>query len=79
MLSTGQNFAVWYRGEGFNSLPNDKILDWSNLKAFADNKIKVTEKLKIVWGRLENIVGHGENSGYQHFLLFPQYFQDAPY
>ena len=26
----------------FNSLPNDKILDWTILKAFVDNKIKVT-------------------------------------
>ena len=25
-----------------NSLPNDKLLDWSKLKAFADNKINVT-------------------------------------
>ena len=24
--------------EAFNSLPNDKILDWSKLKAFADDK-----------------------------------------
>ena len=24
-----------------NSLPNDKILDWSKLKALADDKIKV--------------------------------------
>ena len=28
--------------------------------------------------RVENIVGKGENAGYQHFLLFPQYFQ-KPY
>ena len=27
----------------FNSLPNDKILDWSNLKAFADDIRSVTE------------------------------------
>ena len=27
---------------------NNKILDWSNLKALADNKINVTEKLKFV-------------------------------
>ena len=26
-----------------NSLLNDKILDWSTLKAFADDKINVTE------------------------------------
>ena len=29
-----------------NSLPNDKILDWSKLKALADDKIYVSEKLK---------------------------------
>ena len=32
---------------GFNSLPNDKILEWSKLKAFADNKIIVTEKFEF--------------------------------
>ena len=31
----------------FNSLPNDKILDWSKLKAFADDKTIVTQKLKL--------------------------------
>ena len=51
----------------FNSLPNDKILDWSKLKAFADAKINVTEKLKFVKGRVENIVGKAENAGYQCF------------
>ena len=27
-----------------NSLPNDKILDWSEFKVFADDKINVTKK-----------------------------------
>ena len=45
------------------------------MKAFADNKINVTEKLKFVLGRVENSVGKGENVGYQHFLLFPHCFQ----
>ena len=63
--------------EYFNSLPNEKFLDWSKLKALADNKIKLAEKLKFVLGRVENIVGKGENAGYQHFLLFPQCFQKA--
>ena len=31
-----------------NSLPNDKILDWSKSKVYADDKIKVTENLKFV-------------------------------
>ena len=39
----------------FNSLPNDKILDWSKFKAFADDKINVTEKLNFVLGRVESI------------------------
>ena len=33
-----------------------------------------TQKLKFVLGRVGNIVGKGENAGYQHFLLFPQCF-----
>ena len=59
----------------FNSLPNDKILDWFKLKAFADNKINLAQKSKFIYGRVENIVGKGENAGYQRFLLFPQCFQ----
>ena len=31
--------------------------------------------MQFVFGRVENIVGKGENAGYQHFLLFPQCFQ----
>ena len=57
------------------SLLNDKIQDWSKLKAPADNKIKATEKSKVVSRRVENIVQKGENAGHQHFLLFPQCFQ----
>ena len=40
-------------------------------KAFADDKINLTEYFKFVLGTMENIVGKGENAGYQHFLLFP--------
>ena len=31
--------------------------------------------MEIVFGRVKNIVGKGENACYQHFLLYPQYFQ----
>ena len=37
-----------------NSLPNDKIFNWSKLKAFADDKINVTEKMKFVLKMMEN-------------------------
>ena len=57
--------------------PNDKILEWSKLKAFADDKINMAEKLKPVLGRVENIVGKGEIAGYQHLLLFPTMFSKA--
>ena len=30
-----------------------------------------------VFDRVENIVGKGENGGYQHFLLFTQCFQKS--
>ena len=60
---------------GAKSLQNDEILDWSKLKAFADDKLKCeNQKLKFDMGRVENIVGKGENGGYQHFLLFPTMF-----
>ena len=64
----------------FNCLPNDKILDCSKLKAFADDKINVTQKLKVSLESVENIVGKAENAGYQHFPLFyPQCFQKADF
>ena len=37
------------------------------------------EKLKFDMGRVENIVGKGENAVYQYFLLFPHCFQEASY
>ena len=59
----------------FNSLPEDKILGLSKLKAFADDKLSITQTIKVVFHRIENIVGKEENAGYQHFLLFPQCFR----
>ena len=56
-------------------LPDDTFLDWSKLVAFVDDKVNETQNLKFVLGRVDNIVGKGENGGYQHFLLFPQCFQ----
>jgi hypothetical protein len=41
--------------------------------------MNATKKLKFESGRVENIVGKGENAGYQHFLLFPQSFQKTSY
>ena len=66
--------------ERVNSLPNDKILNSTKLKAFADDKITLPQVMMFfpLIG-FENIVGKGENAGYQHFLLFPQCLQAAYY
>ena len=58
-----------------NSSPNNKIFDWTKLKAFADDKIDFDKIMISVYDREENIVGKGENAGNQHFLLFPECFQ----
>ena len=70
-----QNYVGFYPFSSVNPLPNGKILDWSKLNAFADDKINVTEKMISPSDRVENIVGKGENAGYQHFLPFPQCLQ----
>ena len=61
-----------------NSLPKDKFLDWTKLKAYADNNINVTEKLKFVLGRVENI-GKRRNFSFSHNvfkrLLLPIHYK----
>ena len=56
-----------------NSIPNNEILNWSNLKEFADDKL--LKIIFLVFDRVENTVGKGENAGYQHFLLFLSVFK----
>ena len=75
-ISVSQTHPVSLR-TWLNPVPNDKIFDWSKLKAFADDNINVNEKFQFILGKIENIVGKGENAGYQHFLLFPQCFLKA--
>ena len=70
----GNELTLYHTIPMFNFLPHGKILDWSKLRAFTDDKINVTEKLKFVLGRIENIVEKGQNAGYHHFLLFPKCF-----
>ena len=65
---------------------NDKILDWTKSKVFADDKLCVALTLYHTIPTfndpdkeaLKNIVGKGENAGNQHFLLFPQSFLPFP-
>ena len=59
-----------------NPFPNDRILDMTKLKAFADDKLNVAKLTVYLFIWVENTVWKGENAGYQHFHLFPQCFQD---
>ena len=79
MFSKAFHARVFETGLFINPLPMNKFLDWSKLKELADDKINVTEKLNFVLGRVENIVGKGENAGQQRFLLFLQCFQNPSF
>ena len=52
-------------------LTDDKILDQSNLKELADDS---DSKIENCFGKCSNIVGKGENAGFQHFSPFPTMF-----
>ena len=51
--------------EKVNTLANDKILDQTKLKVFADDKSNVTKMIISVFDRVENIVGKGKNCSYK--------------
>ena len=68
-----QDFLLF--SQYFNPLPNDKILDSSKLKQFADDNFKFDENGRKLSKWVENTVGKGEIARYEQFLLFPQCFQ----
>ena len=67
-------FVIWER---FNPLPDNKILDSSKLKDFADDNFKFDRNGRKLSKPVENTVGKGEIARYEQFLLFPQCFQKA--
>ena len=69
------NFTFCFSSNSLTPVPNDKILNLSKQKAFADYRMNVAKMRIYVFKRAENIVGKGEIAGYQHFLLFALGFQ----
>ena len=61
------------------SLQNDKFIDLSSLKAFADDKINVREKLKFELRSVESIVGKGEKCWSPAFSPFSTMFSKGFY
>ena len=65
---------VWkFHDCSINPSPNDKFLDVTKLKAFADGKLNVALMAIFLFDRTENTVGKGENAGshsvFQSLLL----------
>ena len=60
-----------------NPFPNDKFLDSSKLKEFADDNFYFFTKMEeSTLKRVEKIVGKGELADYEQFLLFPVFSKD---
>ena len=57
-----------------NPLPNKKFWPRNQTESIG----RAAKVLVSLFDGVENIVGKGENAGYQHFLLTPQCFQKAP-
>ena len=57
----------------YNPIPNDKILDWSKLKAFADDKINMTKELKL-YRKGRNNCGERSKCWLPAFSPFPTMF-----
>ena len=55
-------------------LPNEKTLNSSKMKEFADDNFKFDVNGKKVSKRVENTMGKGEIARYEQFLLFPKCF-----
>ena len=71
---------IQHNGDTFNSLnplPDDKFLDSSKLKQFADDNFKFDKNGSKLSKQVENTVGKGEIARNEQFLLFPQCFQKA--
>ena len=60
-----------------NFLPNDKMLDWSKLKAFADDKINVNEKSEIWFGKGRKHCGKRRKCWLPAFSPIPTMFSKS--
>ena len=58
-----------------NSLPNDKFMDWSKLKAFSDDKLSCKNEIRIGKGRKH--CGKRRKYWLSAFSSFPTMFSKA--
>ena len=63
----------------FKPLLKNKILDQFRLKKIADDKINLIQKLKFVYGWVENIVGKGKKCWLPAFSPFSTMLSEGIY
>ena len=66
-------------GMSLNSLPNDKIVDWSKLKEFANDNSNGVQIIIYVHNWEENTVGKEEKCWLPAFSSFPTMFSKASF
>ena len=69
-FSTNSDLPV-NRSLSFNSTKRLIICRLVEIQTISRRQIEYDTKTEICFRRVKNIVGKGENAGYQHFLLFP--------
>ena len=57
------------------TMPTRQNLDWTKLKAFADDKLHVTKMILFAFDRVENIVGKGEIACISNFSFSHNVFK----
>ena len=76
---TWNSYLVAFNRTIFINSTKQQSFKLIQIESTCGDKINVTENLKFILVRVENIVGQGENAGYQHFLHSPQCYQTPSY
>ena len=63
----------------FNSSPNEKILDQSKLKAFAEDNLKVIQMAKFLLVKVKKHCGERRKCRLPAFSSFPTMFSKVPF
>ena len=65
-------WRLFFGNKVHSSIPNDKTLDLSKLKTFADDEIDDSKIIDICILEGQKTWEKGEHAGCQHFLFFPR-------
>ena len=70
LLNWKRELKIGISGKGLTHYQTIKFSTEPRLNTFGDEKLDTVQMMVSVFDKIENIVGKGENAGYQHFLLF---------